>query len=81
MLYLEQPHDRRAIVAYRDASSVGDELVHPTRSERRSDGVRDRLTGVDVAYQLGLALCVVHIRVVISRASRRCAAKGDLWGY
>ena len=56
MLDLEQSHDRRTVVAYRDPPPVGYELVHASGTEGRADGIGHGLAGVDVAYQLRLAL-------------------------
>ena len=56
MLDLEQSHDRRTVVAYRDPPPVGYELVHAPGTEGRADGIGHGLAGVDVAYQLRLAL-------------------------
>ena len=56
MFDLEQTHDRRTVVAYRDPPAVGYELVHASGTEGRPDGIGHGLAGVDVAYQLRLAL-------------------------
>lgn len=56
---LQKLHDGRPVVADGHLPPVEDELVHTAGSQGRPDGVGHRLASIDVADELGLALCYI----------------------